>query len=140
MREGILTGKAAAYALAVLLGLGTLSPVFAAEAGETEAVDTPSPNGGTVPGAVTDWLERATDAYQPDVAKKLSVPRQAGAVADSSLQPSAASGPFRSALDGALAYVIYWIDRAYDVAGITRPDFAPASVAASIQPTVSPRS
>lgn len=125
MRVGLLKAAAAIGASAPLLVLLMLSLVEAAPdaSGDPGRQEPPAvaPAAGTLAPAVADWLEQAAATYQTDVAGKLSVPRHAEA--------SDAFATLRAAVEGALAYVRYWIERAYETAGLPPPAFSQASVA-----------
>lgn len=114
-------GKAVlACAVAAWFGGGVADPVFA------EKDDLPqSPGGqaappqGALPRHVNEWLERAAQTYQAEIAGKLTTPREPGALAGPAKpQESALPEKLSEGVFAALGYVIYWIERAYEMAGL----------------------
>ena len=72
---------------------------------------------------VTEWLERAHRTYQAEVAGKLSVPRAAGDVGKEGTADEAPGfwGRIWGAIDTAMGYLSFWLDRAYEAVGLPAP-------------------
>lgn len=140
MRNWVLKALAAVCASAPLLVLLMLSLVMVGKEASVSRKDH-APAGGTgptaaadssLPGALTRWLEQAASTYQSDVAKKLSVPRQAGLVVGVSPSHATTTAGFdrlSAAVDAALRYITFWMEQAYRVAGYTPSNLAYSSVA-----------
>jgi nucleoid-associated protein YgaU len=136
MRNGVLKALAAICASAPLLVLLLLSIVMMGTDASVPRKDRApdGENGATtvadsvLSGAVTRWLEQAASTYQSDIARKLSVPRQAGMVAGVS-SPSADFDDLRAAIEGALRYITFWMEQAYRTAGYAPSNLAYSSVA-----------
>jgi len=140
MRDWLLKVMASICASAPLLVLllmslvmvGTDASVSRSDRAPAETGGQPAADAARLPDTLTRWLEQAATAYQSDVARKLSVPRQAGLVATVSPVAATTTGSsitLTAAVDAVFQYIAFWIEQAYGLIGNAPSEVAHAHVA-----------